>query len=123
MRIACISLGVSGEDGVHQDKGANDFRTQADAFAVAFCELIGATSVGVVVNEDEYHATEGPCNAKNVDTTALVGALFGFGLGLVADDVKTLVEVPGSLLHRIHGRQPQYILSFPLVEIEVLDKN
>ncbi|KAJ0908626.1 hypothetical protein HanRHA438_Chr07g0312501 [Helianthus annuus] len=51
MGISCISLGISGrEDGVNEDKCANDFSTQTSAFAVAICELIGTTAISIVVS-------------------------------------------------------------------------
>ncbi|KVH93940.1 hypothetical protein Ccrd_004018 [Cynara cardunculus var. scolymus] len=39
---------------------------------------------GGAINEDEYHATEGPSDAENSDATALVGAVDGVCLRLVA---------------------------------------
>ncbi|KAL4576584.1 hypothetical protein LXL04_012680 [Taraxacum kok-saghyz] len=92
MGIACISLGVSGgEDGVYKNKCSDDFGTQSCSFTISIGELVGATAIitrdaGGAVNEDEDHATKGPRDTENSYAAALVVAVEGIGLGLVADD-------------------------------------
>ena len=51
MGIPCTPLGISGrEDSVDKNKGSNDLSTQSSALVVAALELVGTTSVGVVVS-------------------------------------------------------------------------
>lgn len=50
MGVSGISLGIGGgEDGVNQDKGTDDFSSQAGAFGVAMGELVRTAAVLVVV--------------------------------------------------------------------------
>lgn len=51
MGIPCTPLGVGGrEDSVDKNEGTNDLSTQAGALVVARLELVGTTTVGVVVS-------------------------------------------------------------------------